>query len=93
MTNYTQYEIHDKSYINNYVSADGMRAGGTQGASSQRPGVYQSKMHYWWTGKPVQQCILPVQWTGPWMSLWPRLRKITYGDNALCTKLFGKGSK
>ena len=31
MTNYIQYEIHDKSHINNNVSADGMRAYGTAG--------------------------------------------------------------
>ena len=31
MTNYIQYEIHDKSRINEYVSADGMRADGTEG--------------------------------------------------------------
>ena len=32
-------------------------------------GYYQSKMHCW-TGKPVQQCILPVQRTGGRVPGW-----------------------
>ena len=36
-------------------------------------GYYQSKMHCW-TGKPVQQCILPVQRTGGRVPGW------AYGD-------------
>ncbi len=31
MTIHIQYEIHDKSHINNYVNADGMWADGTEG--------------------------------------------------------------
>ena len=42
-------------------------------------GYYQSKMHCW-TGKPVQQCILPVQRTGGRVPGW------AYGDTRVSSK-------